>query len=36
MLFEKKHRKKIQIAWTILSLLIAISMVILYMPGLYR
>lgn len=34
MLFDKKNKKRFQIAWAILGVLIIISMVIMYIPGL--
>ncbi len=36
MLFNKKHRRKVGIAWGILCALIIVSMVLLYFPILYR
>lgn len=36
MLFQKKHRRKIGIAWGILCVLIIISMILLYIPALYQ
>jgi|GEM_PF-872386 predicted nucleic acid-binding Zn ribbon protein len=35
MLFNKKHRRKINIVWGVICVLIIISMVLLYMPALY-
>ena len=32
MLLDKKNRKKIQIVWTILCVMIIISMILLYTP----
>ena len=32
MLFNKKHQKKIQFAWAVVSVLIIISMIVLYSP----
>ncbi|KKT00853.1 MAG: hypothetical protein UW07_C0010G0037 [Candidatus Nomurabacteria bacterium GW2011_GWF2_43_8] len=32
MLFHKKHQKKIQAVWGVLSILIIISMILLYSP----
>jgi len=32
MLFDRKHKKKIKVAWAILSILIIVSMVLLYAP----
>ena len=34
MLFQKKHQKKVQIIWKILCILIVVSMILLYLPGL--
>lgn len=36
MLFNKKHRKKIQFIWGILCVLIIVSMILLYVPALYQ
>jgi hypothetical protein len=35
MMFSKKHKKKIGIAWGIVSVLLIILMVALYMPALF-
>jgi len=32
MLFNKKHQKKIQTAWAVVSILIIVSMILLYSP----
>ncbi len=32
MLFNKKHQKKIQVIWAVVSLLIIVSMILLYSP----
>jgi predicted nucleic acid-binding Zn ribbon protein len=32
MLFNKKHQKKIQVAWAVVSVLIIVSMILLYSP----
>jgi len=32
MLFNKKHQKKIQVIWSVLAVLVAISMILLYAP----
>ena len=32
MLFNKKHQKRIQTAWAIITVLIIISMILLYSP----
>ena len=36
MLFNPKHRKKITMVWTVLCVLIIISMILLYIPALYQ
>jgi hypothetical protein len=36
MIFNPKHKKKIQTFWIVFSLLIIVSMVLLYIPSLYR
>ncbi len=36
MLFHRKHRKKVGVIWGILCALIIVSMVMLYLPILYR
>jgi len=36
MLFDPKHRRKLNIAWGILCALIIISMILLYLPALYQ
>lgn len=36
MLFHRKHRKTVGIIWAVLCFLIIISMVLLYVPALYR
>ena len=33
-LFNKRSKKAINIAWTVVGILVAVSMVMLYMPGL--
>jgi hypothetical protein len=33
MLFDKRHKKKINAIWVVICVLIIISMVILYMPN---
>ena len=35
LLFAKKHKRKMQIFWSILSILIVILMIALYMPVLF-
>ncbi len=35
MLFQKKHQKKIQAVWTVVVVLLILSMIILYIPGLF-
>jgi len=35
MLFNQKHKKKIQIFWIVISVLVIVSMILLYMPGLF-
>ncbi len=35
-MFNKKHKKVISIIWSVLAVLIAISMVLLYAPALYQ
>ena len=35
MMFSKKHQKKFNIAWGILSVLIIVLMIALYMPALF-
>jgi hypothetical protein len=35
MMFSKKHKKKVGIAWTIVSVLLILLMVALYLPGLF-
>lgn len=35
MLFHKKNKKLINAVWTVIGVLVAISMVILYMPGMF-
>lgn len=32
MLFDKRHKKKVRVAWMILSVLIIVSMILLYTP----
>jgi len=32
MLFDRRHKKKIRVAWMVLSILIIVSMVLLYSP----
>lgn len=32
MLFDRQHRKRVQMAWKVLVAVIIVSMVILYMP----
>ena len=36
MIINPNHRKKLNIVWGIFAILIAISMVLLYLPSLYR
>jgi len=36
MLFRKEHRKKLQGIWIVISILMIISIILLYMPGFYR
>jgi hypothetical protein len=36
MMFNPKHRKKIQMFWTIFAVIVALSMVLMYVPSLYR
>lgn len=35
MLFDRRHKKKVQAVWMILVILIIVSMVLLYMPGFF-
>jgi hypothetical protein len=35
MLFQKKHQKKIQAVWAVVVVLLILSMIILYIPGLF-
>ena len=35
MLFQKKHQKKIQAVWAVVVVIIIISMIMLYLPGLF-
>jgi hypothetical protein len=35
MLFQKKNKKAFQVIWAILSILMIVSMVVLYLPGLF-
>jgi len=35
MLFNKKHQKKINVIWFVVCILIILSMILLYLPGLY-
>ena len=35
MLFQKKHQKKVQTVWTVVCVIIIISMILLYVPGLF-
>ena len=35
MLFNKKHQKKVQAIWMVLGVLIILSMILLYAPGLF-
>ena len=32
MLFDRRHKKKIKVAWMVLSILIIVSMILLYAP----
>ncbi len=32
MLFNKKHQKKLQVAWAIMSVIVIIGMILLYSP----
>jgi len=32
MLFNKKHQKKVQVIWAVLTVLIIVSMILLYAP----
>ena len=32
-MFDKKHKKRIQILWTIASVLLILGMVLVYLPG---
>ena len=32
MLFDRRHKKKIQMTWTILCIVIIVSMILLYSP----
>lgn len=32
MLFDRRHRRKVEMAWKILAILIAVSMILLYAP----
>lgn len=36
MILNPRHRKKIQLFWAIISILVAISMVLLYAPGFFQ
>ncbi len=36
MLFDRKHKKKIQIVWGIVVILVIVSMIALYLPSLFR
>lgn len=33
MLFHKKHKKRLEIAWAVLTVLIIVSMILLYAPS---
>ena len=35
LLFAKKHRRRMQIVWSVLSVLIVVLMIALYMPVLF-
>lgn len=36
MLFNPQHRKKVQIFWAVFAALVILSMVLAYVPSLYR
>jgi hypothetical protein len=36
MLLNPKHRKKLNIVWGVIVVLIAVSMILAYLPSLYR
>jgi len=35
MLFDQKHKKKVQAIWYVIVVLVVVSMILLYMPGIF-
>jgi len=36
LMFKAKHQKTIKMVWTVVGVLVALSMVVLYIPGLWQ